>query len=78
MANGNYYDITINGIHFRGGRLWIERWNIIKNSYNYKDLKILDLGCGLGLNTVCLKNTDVRNLLWVLIMVSQNCEMPQY
>ncbi len=55
IKEGNYYDITINDIHFSGSRSWLERWNIIKEAYNYKGLKVLDLGCFLGLNSICIK-----------------------
>ncbi len=55
MKEGNYYDITINGIHFGGSRSWIERWDIIKKSYDYRGLKVLDLGCFLGFNSICIK-----------------------
>jgi len=55
MTNGNYDDITINGIHFAGTRPWIIRWNMIKNACSYANLKILDLGSLFGVNAVCLK-----------------------
>lgn len=55
LQDGNYIDITINDIHYRGSRIWMERWNIIKDALDYQGLKILDLGCFLGINSICLK-----------------------
>lgn len=55
MKNGNYIDITINNRHFGGNRPWEVRWNIIQNAYQYKNLKVLDLGCFLGINSICIK-----------------------
>lgn len=48
MIEGNYYDITVNGEHFKGTRLWKERWDILKENIDFNGLKVLDLGTFLG------------------------------
>lgn len=48
MKEGNYYDITINGKHYVGDRIWKERWDILKDAVDYTDKKVLDLGTFMG------------------------------
>lgn len=62
-AQDNYCAITINGKEYQGGRIWQERWPIIKSAIKYKDLNILDLGCNIGINPICLKKyTKARSV----------------
>ncbi len=52
-SNGkSYYNITINGEKIGGERAWENRWNLIKDSLNFKNKKILELGCNIGMSSM--------------------------
>ena len=45
----SYYSLTLNGRFFRGERPWDLRWDMIKDAFDYKDKKILEIGCCLAM-----------------------------
>ncbi len=45
----SYYSITLNGRFFRGERPWELRWDMIKDAFDYKGKKILEVGCCLAM-----------------------------
>lgn len=54
-SNGRpYYSLTINGVHLEGERPWSDRWTLIKDAVDYKDKRILDIGCNMGLTLAFL------------------------
>lgn len=55
MDEGNYYDITINGHHFKGSRKWGERWDILKGAMDYRGKKVIDLGTFMGFAPIFIK-----------------------
>jgi tRNA A-37 threonylcarbamoyl transferase component Bud32 len=44
-----YYSFEFDGYHFPGERSWEDRWNILKKITNFKNKKILELGCNMSL-----------------------------
>lgn len=44
-----YYSFDFEGFHFPGERPWQERWDKLRIIKNYRGLKVLELGCNLGL-----------------------------
>jgi 2-polyprenyl-3-methyl-5-hydroxy-6-metoxy-1,4-benzoquinol methylase len=44
-----YYAIDISGINFPGERPWILRWERIRKNVEFKDKRLLELGCNMGL-----------------------------
>ncbi len=44
-----YYSINYSGYHFPGERPWAERWEILRHLDDYKNKKILELGCNMAL-----------------------------
>lgn len=54
-SNGkSYYNITIDGEKIGGERIWENRWNLIKNCLNFKNKRILELGCNIGFSSMYL------------------------
>lgn len=49
-----YYSLEINGVHLQGERPWEVRWDLVKDILDYKEKKILELGCNVGLTSTCL------------------------
>lgn len=61
-----YYSLDIDGYHFPGERPWIDRWEILKNITDYREKRILELGCNLGLlSCYLLKEEGVKSSLAV-------------
>lgn len=44
-----YYSLDFDGYHFPGERPWEARWVTLKTITTYRDKRILELGCNLGL-----------------------------
>ena len=44
-----YYSFDFQGFHFPGERPWQERWDNLRAIRDFRGLKILELGCNLGL-----------------------------
>ncbi len=51
----NYYNIEIDGKKYEGERNWDSRWNLIKDIYEYKNKRILDIGCNTGITLTYMK-----------------------
>jgi SAM-dependent methyltransferase len=49
-----YYDLVFEGYHLEGDRPWLDRWKLIRGIMDYKDKKILELGCNMGLLSIYL------------------------
>lgn len=44
-----YYSLCLEGFGFIGERSWESRWEAIKENVQFKDKKVLELGCNMGL-----------------------------
>ena len=65
-SHGPYYALIVNGIFFDGERLWDDRWQLIKRGVDFKDKRILELGCNIALTSVyALKYGDAHSAVGV-------------
>jgi SAM-dependent methyltransferase len=46
-----YYRVVVNGIYFDGERDWAQRWNMMKDTLDYRGKKILELGCNFAMSS---------------------------
>lgn len=61
-----YYDMTFEGFCLPGERSWSERWGYLRHVTPYRDKRILELGCNLGLLSIfLLKDQGARAALAV-------------
>jgi hypothetical protein len=44
-----YYAFTLNGWHLPGERAWYQRWEPIRHRVDFRDKRVLELGCNMGL-----------------------------
>jgi hypothetical protein len=44
-----YYAFTYRGVHFPGGRPWYLRWEPIRHSIDFRNKRVIELGCNMGL-----------------------------
>jgi hypothetical protein len=44
-----YYELFVDGFRLPGERSWVDRWAVIGASVDWKDARILELGCNVGL-----------------------------
>lgn len=44
-----YYGVELDGIYFPGERPWTRRWALFRDLMNFRDQKVLELGCNMGL-----------------------------
>lgn len=49
-----YYSIELDGHSFPGERSWDARWALMKDAASFKNKRILELGCNVGLASVYL------------------------
>lgn len=49
-----YHSLTEGGYSFPGERPWDERWQYLKNAYDYRGCRVLELGCNLALLSIFL------------------------
>lgn len=47
-----YYSYVEQGIAFPGERPWLERWNVLKDITDYRNKRILEIGCNMGLLSI--------------------------
>lgn len=61
-----YYELFEGGYCFPGERPWSQRWEVLKCATEYKNKKVLELGCNLGLlSCFLLMEKDVRSAVCV-------------
>jgi predicted Ser/Thr protein kinase len=44
-----YYGLEFDGTYFPGERPWAQRWNLLRSLVDFRDKKVLELGCNMGL-----------------------------
>jgi predicted Ser/Thr protein kinase len=44
-----YYALTYKGVHFRGDRAWAMRWEPIRRGVDFRNKRVVELGCNMGL-----------------------------
>lgn len=54
-ANKAYYSLKIDGLNLRGERPWEVRWGNLQKKVDFRKLRILELGCNLGLFSTFMK-----------------------
>lgn len=47
-----YYSLDVRGIHYPGERPWALRWDSIHKSVQFKNKRVVELGCNMGLLSV--------------------------
>jgi hypothetical protein len=48
-VNVAYYSLDVEGINFPGERPWLQRWDCIKKTVEFRGKRFLELGCNMGL-----------------------------
>jgi SAM-dependent methyltransferase len=57
-----YYSIDVDGHHFSGERSWDARWSFIQDAMDYRNARVLELGCNVGLaSTYLLKYKEAAS-----------------
>jgi serine/threonine protein kinase len=60
-----YYSLDIQDVHLPGERSWMLRWANIYGKIDFKDRKILECGCNLGLLSAFAKNAGAQQCVGV-------------
>ncbi len=62
-----YYDLNVGGCHFPGERSWLLRWTEISKfkNVNFRNMKILECGCNLGLFSAFARRAGAKECVGV-------------
>ncbi len=66
-----YYSLNLAGCHFPGERPWVLRWHAISKRVDFRDKRVLELGCNLGMFSAFARRSGAREC----VGVDHDCEI---
>lgn len=59
-----YYELNVDGLVLPGERSWEDRWRVLRTITPFKDKRVLELGCNMGLLSVYVKRFEDADSVW--------------
>ncbi len=58
-----YYSVDVAGLHLPGERPWVLRWEIISRAVSFRQKRVVELGCNLGLLAIHASLAGARDVV---------------